>query len=1039
MQRWSRTVFSAYTLVFVQVVISHAKNMCVTVDGRCGSQEVMNPSCHDENDDDIFIPVFSSGSGNNDHLPHCYTMDDALLEMRSNDTLFLSRGTHVLGSVTASSGANELSGISIVGNPSNHDEVVVTCKHGVGLSFVNMSGLSLSGFTLQGCSLDGSHTIANMNISNKQFSYPVIFDLVGALFLIHCSDVLVENVTIQNNLGLGLVGWNLLGDTQFSGVNLLANSPHACEFDLEGHHEASPGEYIGGGALILYQDYEEANVRKVSEHSLTFDNGTVADNYGCQRGISTFLFNKLFTRVADSDLYEYSEGAGGVSIIFGQSNYYVNVTIDSYTFRNNTNLFGAGGMMLLLYELSNKSDIYITNSVFVDNGGALENRDTSKEGALLIMFYVPDSSSTFGKDSLLKYLHQLPSKVHILNTMFMNNSAVLGGGMCVLSFGPLQSFVRNQLTLENCTFQSNQAEHGSAIYATEINYRSYENGLEMSLHDVRISRNRGELEAVSFSQLKVSFSGTTTFARNKVTALSLYKSTVEFSGEATFVRNTANRGGAVHLTRAESYIFVKNNTNVTFIANEGRIAGGAIFVELNVNSPTSYDCVLFVEEIALLCHEFSDCSANGSSVHFTNNSAPVGGAIFGSALYNCPWSNGIHFIDVDSRSPHDIAEDIVASLHSAKSWLHFDPSVELGNFVIGTLPEFIVPDTEGHDFNLRFNFNVTPGGQITLNLAAFDQLFQPIPLTILSRIVKLRKDRRAARSSIGESNRYLLFGADSYTEVPIHIFGQIGETYNLSINSIETPAEFEVSVTMTNCSKGFQFNDDPESPRCECEVNHTLVEVTCNDDGTITHPYGHWTGTSEGGEYILHRCIQNYCQLKVTDVDLDFPDKQCADNRAGVLCGGCLPTCSRVLGSTRCLTCPHDHPLAFIALFAVLGLLLVGFIKIFNFTVTDGYINGFIFYSNIVTLYFHRLSVDQIQSMDPLFPVISFMNLNFGVETCFYNGMTELDLAGLTRVSCLSTEHTACNSRVHRIPKPSCKKDSQGHKSRKKEKNINSQ
>ena len=995
MKPWSPLLAS---LIFLQVVTGHARHLCVTVDGECNSQlsaEIMSTPC-----DDVMIPILTSsgsGAGAEDGQPlHCYTLENALLQMRSNDTLHLASGTHILNNAT-SSVISDLSGIAILGNPSNHAEVIVTCAKEVGLSFVNVTGLTLLGFIVDGCSLSGSQAmITELDHSDEFFPHPVVADFVGAIFIVQCSDLLVENVTVQNSHGFGVVGWNLFGDSHFRQTNFLSNSPCACFFEIEDHHDNSVGQGFGGGAFIMYQDVEDTRNAgsKFTDNSLSFDGGLIANNYGCRHGIDSVIFNNLFRSVANS---QNLAGAGGLSIVFGQSSFHVNATVTSYTFRNNTNLYGGAGMMVLIYELANRSDVYIIDSTFKNNGVTSRTVyggvTSGIQGALSVLFYVPIPNAQLDKSLLLTYLHQLPSKVHVYSTLFANNSAQVGGGLSVLSFGASQSFVHDQLNLKDCTFSSNTAQHGSAIYATEITYSGFEQGLEMSLRNINVTESMGTFEAVSLNQLNVSLSGVNIFQRNRVTALSLNRAIAVFSGINTFRSNIGNNGGAIHLKTSESYIVIRDKTNVSFIANEGRIAGGAVYVSFDITSPVTYDCFVFIEEFNPFCHHLNDCSTYGVSIAFINNTAPLGTALYGSTLYNCPWSNGVHYIDYDNRTVHMIAQDIINSLHSAELWLHFYPQVNGSNNVINTQPESIV----SKDYDSSPSFNVTPGGQFTLNLKALDHLLQPVPLTILSHITSPDgRDVTDARASIGATDRYLLVGAEEYTEVPISVYGMEDTSYLVIITSNEASVEFDITVNMRNCSVGYGFNNETDFPTCECEVDDILPDITCNDDGTITTDSDVWVGLLEdSGEYVQHSCILNYCNLNVTVVDLGFTDEQCADNRAGILCGGCSPTYSRVLGSTRCLSCPDNKTLGLIALFAVLGVLLVILIKIFNITITDGYINGFIFYSNILSIYLNNLSSSERM---PFFVSMAFMNLNFGIETCFYSGMSQIHLTALTLV-----------------------------------------
>ena len=71
------------------------------------------------------------------------------------------------------------------------------------------------------------------------------------------------------------------------------------------------------------------------------------------------------------------------------------------------------------------------------------------------------------------------------------------------------------------------------------------------------------------------------------------------------------------------------------------------------------------------------------------------------------------------------------------------------------------------------------------------------------------------------------------------------------------------------------------------------------------------------------------------------------------------------------------------------GLLLVLLLFTLNLTIVDGKINGFIFYVNVIILNIHGLLSSS--SSSNLVKAIALLNLDLGVETCFYHGMTEYD------------------------------------------------
>ena len=98
-------------------------------------------------------------------------------------------------------------------------------------------------------------------------------------------------------------------------------------------------------------------------------------------------------------------------------------------------------------------------------------------------------------------------------------------------------------------------------------------------------------------------------------------------------------------------------------------------------------------------------------------------------------------------------------------------------------------------------------------------------------------------------------------------------------------------------------------------------------------------------------CPRNYCkvesiQLTLQDNASNRPDSQCNYRHSGILRGGCQPGLSLALGSEQCLHCSNVYiHLFYIVPFALAGVLLVLLIKLLNFTVSHGVINGLIFYA----------------------------------------------------------------------------------------------
>ena len=119
-------------------------------------------------------------------------------------------------------------------------------------------------------------------------------------------------------------------------------------------------------------------------------------------------------------------------------------------------------------------------------------------------------------------------------------------------------------------------------------------------------------------------------------------------------------------------------------------------------------------------------------------------------------------------------------------------------------------------------------------------------------------------------------------------------------------------------------------------------------------------------------------------MNLSDPDSQCNYNHSGTLCGGCQPGLSLTLGSNQCLPCSSKY-LSLLIPFSLAGVILVFFIKLLDLTISQGTLNGLIFYANIFKTN-EQLFIQANNS--PLTVFISWLNLDLGVETCFFDGLT---------------------------------------------------
>ena len=181
---------------------------------------------------------------------------------------------------------------------------------------------------------------------------------------------------------------------------------------------------------------------------------------------------------------------------------------------------------------------------------------------------------------------------------------------------------------------------------------------------------------------------------------------------------------------------------------------------------------------------------------------------------------------------------------------------------------------------------------------------------------------------------------------------------------------------------------------CQCYQFLKQFSIKCNiNDQTIWRPANLWispilNNNKSNYSYKLSvNCPFHHCLPRPSKLSFSTPNSQCQFNRSGILCGHCQKGLSTVFGSSYCQHCSNIY-LFLIVPIAIAGLVLVLLLFILNLTVTDGTINAFILYVNIVSInnlvFFSRFS-----GHTAAYTFISLANLDLGIQTCFYNGMDD--------------------------------------------------
>ena len=226
----------------------------------------------------------------------------------------------------------------------------------------------------------------------------------------------------------------------------------------------------------------------------------------------------------------------------------------------------------------------------------------------------------------------------------------------------------------------------------------------------------------------------------------------------------------------------------------------------------------------------------------------------------------------------------------------------------------------------------------------------------------------------------------NYSVTPINLFNKL-ELYP-SYRSGNT-IHLIVTITFKSCPIGFEQSNFSS----ECICDHRLWQYTnsCDIDRQAIMRNASttfWLGISYSNKtfecFILHdHCPLDYCTSESKYINMKNSDEQCNFQHSGLLCGKCKEGLSLVLGSSQCKQCSNNY-LALLIPFGLAGILLVILLFLLHLTVAAGTLHGLIFYANIVGanhIFFPR------SSDNPASIFISWLNLDLGIQTCFYIGM----------------------------------------------------
>ena len=470
---------------------------------------------------------------------------------------------------------------------------------------------------------------------------------------------------------------------------------------------------------------------------------------------------------------------------------------------------------------------------------------------------------------------------------------------------------------------------------------------------------------VSLSSVAIWFANCTFENKRDESAIDAgYNSKLVFKGNNVFRNNTSRVGGAIALHES-STISLEPHTHILFENNHADFVGGAIYIALERH-----------------CFFNTSSGIDHRRVDFIGNTASAGGSSLYGGLQGCSEEDFHTIFNITNTEddPSAIASDPfrVCLCENNKH----QPDCFRDNKH--------QPDNCFRDIG---DVSVFPGKDLSLRLAVVGA--SPLAGVLRGAILayfdsheaKLEPSQEYQSSSelSCDNHIYSIYGAENAL-VTLHLVLQ--PDY---VDLFRASGGIDIDVYLKECPTGFAFSNTSGS--CVCDPSFDRFKISCYiNDQSFLHPVNSWLGlinesSTELAVVFGHNCPLGYCKPDVVNITLNTSSSQCESNRTGLLCGNCDSGegYSLTLGNGKCEKCSNTYLLLLFPM-AVAGLLLVVVLFALNLTVTEGSINGLIFYANVLSMS-NALQFSGGSQYMYLYTFLAWLNLDLGIATCLYDGM----------------------------------------------------
>lgn len=517
------------------------------------------------------------------------------------------------------------------------------------------------------------------------------------------------------------------------------------------------------------------------------------------------------------------------------------------------------------------------------------------------------------------------------------------------------------------------------------------------------------------------------FVNSSQSALTLFSSELTLAGEVMFLNNCGINGGALALIGTN--VNIGNSSSIHFTNNSAELSGGALFID---HPRISID---IINDGNLCFYKLLEFAGNKSlySVEFTGNTAGrTGHHMYGASLRS-PCTAAVN--DSYKVLSYELVNQSVFKLN--------DPSYDsdLSSAVCGEPSRLCVCDngqpmcTNASMINIT-GIEIYPGETFPLSAVLVGGDFGTTPGTVKASIhfpdsdsvsfaSKSMMEQRITNKECTKLEYSIVFlNRNSAVDSIVMSYTTVGTTLKEVPDNIEehctnfkmfgvidpqlisTPVVMH--VTLRPCPLGFVLTDGASglykcdchpvikdlAPGTRCSVHNGMGYITSWDSrpwiSLIKNPN---QDNDADGKNDITILIGTFCR-RCKRVPLNFSfelgsDFLCSGNHAGRLCGKCKDGYSLIIGSSHCYKCSNAYWYQVLwIVFIAAGIVLVLVISLLNLTVTQGKINGLVFYANVIWAHQGILFPQGLEKAGGILVRFLFwLNLDFGIPTCFIDGL----------------------------------------------------